>query len=1473
MSVKNSTQSLTRNQSNTRALTAARSDALIYDSATDPFYNKVVVNISDSDYSTNILEDRSGNHWDSYYGFTGYSTSDSRIPVYNGPRYKNWCSSFWGDGGYYTYSDTPSLRLGYFDFVIEFWIKPMRNHGVQHHVMAKGTGAATAAGTGWVIGINSTYNIFFGYGITTDVLTSNYTLPQDQWTHVAFARTSPAIGGLKIYINGTLNVTSSVATPAYTDTAVFRIGRDRDATAGTHFGGRITDIRIQTNGILQVISATDANGSITVPSTSGFVTGQRVIFSGTPQGGLIAGTTYYVQSIVDSTHFTVSATSGGSTYFTTVSTTGMTANILTYTAATPTLPTAALSMTGTNVMFASSMTELIHPNQFGTLTLTTNVHRRIDSPFLNKSTMLTGHGSHSVATYNTDSALKIYDVQSPGNASLRLGTVFTVEAWVFGTSGIGSAFCGKGTSGWTFKCDGTRLVWYDNLTTLTANVNSTTKMYYGAWYHVAAVRTSTAADGFKMYVNGALAYTGTLATDYSANTEYASLFSNRTLGEPIAGMMTGIKWSNVARYAPTAVQISIASTDATGVLSCSDSTILQIGQQVIFTGTAVSGITNGTTYYVLTKPGIYTFTVSASLGGTRVSTAATFSNVGLVATLNPQFDVTTTAFLDTQMSNDANTLLLVGTVGTGTVVINTNAFIDKGQNRQAFWRKSNESRLPAGSNPSNRHGHCAWFPNSAQNLMKATPASGNPNDFTFGTGNFSIELWSNTYEQEGTMNQFRVLLDTRFRWNDTGIIIRRSPLLGVDVLTSGRKILTSPREGGMEPYTTNDRTKFAGDVNRVSGPQPPNSWYHICVQRVGNVIALYINGRKVSETYYTAAINSPAGKIWLGGSEYSNALANINYDTNWYGWMSDVRVCKGSAAYGDNVSMPDTIPVPTAPLPTITNCVLLTFCQGIVGDYSGRKNIVGYEQTYTNGGSTWEVKQCSYSPYSGVDWDLTTQINGNTGPGDSNSNWYSSGGNNNYNTTNQYSDYSFITRMSGAWTIEGFFYTHQTGNADRTISVSAWDVFYTANTAGHEGFQLLVNYNDAGGTTFGDLTLVFRTANAPTTQYLGTTNALGVNQGAGWWIPYSWVHFAFQYDPSKTNKMAVFINGVRAAVRAAFTPGQTNWNTYALTSGYKSSAGLRISNTARYNNDATTYTVPTQQHVQDQYTITQIETVNTAISERTYNVGAVIYGCHISHYYKKFGNGSIKVGGRDALPSSLSSFNLNKNYSWCTSDALGSRWGDYTFELWAAWQTLANGGKAFATTGYGNFLFCLSDHLSVGINQTGYWKFQHVPSHTDAQHWIYNVGQGVAATSQTPNTTAGYGYQLFQSNVLVAQPTATTPNVFDHIVVMRKNGNQYWYINGVEMCQLINNNFGSYGGADNIHYAPINNLTQTDYVNLDHDIGHRDGADATSWCGWLQDIRYTHIARYDTIVINGVPTMVHKNTKIPALPTKILPTK
>jgi len=53
---------------------------------------------------------------------------------------------------------------------------------------------------------------------------------------------------------------------------------------------------------------------ITVNSTTGLVTGAPIVFSGTTFGNIVAGTTYYVSTIPDSTHITVSNTGGGSAF-------------------------------------------------------------------------------------------------------------------------------------------------------------------------------------------------------------------------------------------------------------------------------------------------------------------------------------------------------------------------------------------------------------------------------------------------------------------------------------------------------------------------------------------------------------------------------------------------------------------------------------------------------------------------------------------------------------------------------------------------------------------------------------------------------------------------------------------------------------------------------------------------------------------------------------------------------------------------------------------------------------------------------------------------------------------------------------------------------------------------------------------------------------------------------------------------------
>lgn len=1480
MSIRNASQNLTRNQSMGRAVAAARGDDAVYDTDSDPFYNKVTVQVPDSDYSTDLMVDQSGNNWHEFYGCTTYARSDMRSPILFGPRYKHWCTRFDGDGGYYNYTDMAYQRFGYQDFTIEFWIKPMRNHATQHYIMAKGGGAGTAAGTGWVVGITAAYKLIFGVGQTTTTYTCSTTLLRDTWYHVAIQRTSLAANGLKIYINGVAEVTTGQMAGYYNETGTFKIGRDRDLTAGTQYGGNITDVRIQTGGLLATLSATAAGGVITVPSTSGFVIGQRVIFNGTAQGSIVVGTTYYILTVPSATTFTISATLNGSTFNTTVSTTGLVANVLTYTATVPTLPTAALDMTGRYVVFSMSMLHSDHPNDDGTLTLTNMVTKRIDSPFIVWPSLLTGHGAHSIGTQDTNSGIRIYDSQANNGASLRLGNVFTVEAWVYPihSSNWQREFFGKGTSGWTFEMNNSGFIeWYDNATALTS-ADTRGRLDRAAWYHVAAVREGTGTNQFKIYVNGLLVYTGTLATSYAADTTFACLFDDRANAQRLGGMngyMTGIKWSNgTAQYTPTAQTALVTDTAVSGLLTISTAstttTILKLGMPITFTGTAVGGLTIGTTYYVHSIPTVSTFMISAARGATA-PTALTASSAGttMFATVTPQFDVTTESFLDTMYTTSTSTALLVGTVGTGTVAMNTNAFIDRGRERMAMTRRSNEFRFTGGANPSSRLGGSAWYPSAAKHRMNAFVNSSNPNDFTFNLNDFSIEMWLNSYESQTSMNQSRIVLDSRATWNDTGLRIRGTPLFGIDVLTSGKVILSSSRDKEIEAQTTIRENKLSSAPATISGERAPWTWYHVCVQRVKGAIALYINGKRVAENYYPYAINSTAPpKIYLGNSAYVTSPASSNYDVGWYGWMSDLRICNGNGAYGIGLTKnPDTIPVPTSPLKTTTNCVLLTYNQSYITDYSGRANRVGFEQVVSDANSTWEVKSSALSPYSGVEYNANTIIPVHNG-GDNNGGWVMNGANILRDQTNNFTEYSFITRMSSAWTIEFFCMFHQSGTNVRATP-TAHEFLYNANATGHEGFQIYANYLNGATATFGEMSLIFRTA--ATTQYLQTTGGLAANNGEGWLKPHMWNHVAFVYDPSQGTPMALFINGVRTATRAAFTAGLTNWNTYALTQNYPNTM-LRISNVARYSAGATTYTVPTQKFVPDANTITLTDNIWPLLEKKGAAAG-YIYGVLSDTKIKKFGNASLRLGqGPDTLTANqICRFEVN-NSGWWPTDTMGLRTGDVTIEMWASWRSLAAGGLGFSQAGYGNFLWSWADNITVGVNATGYWKFQHVPSHTDAQHWIYQVGQGV--NTQTPNTTTGVGYQLFQSNVLVAQASLANPNAFDHIVVMRRNNNFYWYINGVEMCQMTFGGLLSYGAAGNTTYAPVSAADQWDPTSSTLYFGNASAYTvANYWNGWIQDVRVSAMARYDTLVINNVPTMVYRNTKIPALPTKPFPTK
>jgi hypothetical protein len=73
-----------------------------------------------------------------------------------------------------------------------------------------------------------------------------------------------------------------------------------------------------------VTATASGTGYLTCSSTTYLNANMPIVFSGTTFGNIVAGTTYYVKTVVDSTHFTISTTSGGTAFTVTTASGSMT---------------------------------------------------------------------------------------------------------------------------------------------------------------------------------------------------------------------------------------------------------------------------------------------------------------------------------------------------------------------------------------------------------------------------------------------------------------------------------------------------------------------------------------------------------------------------------------------------------------------------------------------------------------------------------------------------------------------------------------------------------------------------------------------------------------------------------------------------------------------------------------------------------------------------------------------------------------------------------------------------------------------------------------------------------------------------------------------------------------------------------------------------------------------------------------------
>jgi hypothetical protein len=234
---------------------------------------------------------------------------------------------------------------------------------------------------------------------------------------------------------------------------------------------------------------------------------------------------------------------------------------------------------------------------------------------------------------------------------------------------------------------------------------------------------------------------------------------------------------------------------------------------------------------------------------TNVSVETTFNFT--VEAIDAENQETPKAFSVTITISDPffnQTILLLD--GDGTSGANNNVFRDSSNNNLTITKFENTTQgsfSPYGSDWSNNFGSANFF-YSASNAA-----------FAFGTGDFTVEAWVNPTSY-GNL----------------------SYVLGVAV-TDGLVFYVNNGALVVRAYNT-------GDLLTSATIPALNTWTHVAASRSGTTLRIFVNGVQTATT--TNSTSFAQGAIYAG-NDSSNAAP-------WLGYISNLRVVKGSAVYTSN---------------------------------------------------------------------------------------------------------------------------------------------------------------------------------------------------------------------------------------------------------------------------------------------------------------------------------------------------------------------------------------------------------------------------------------------------------------------------------------------------------------------------------------------------------------------------------------------
>ena len=199
------------------------------------------------------------------------------------------------------------------------------------------------------------------------------------------------------------------------------------------------------------------------------------------------------------------------------------------------------------------------------------------------------------------------------------------------------------------------------------------------------------------------------------------------------------------------------------------------------------------------------------------------------------------------------------------------------------------------------NGASAYFDGSGDDLVAADSS-----DFELGSGDFTISMWMYPDSISPT-STVEALISHASHSGGVGWAMWWQT-------NSGLNRLRFFVNGTARQYETN--IDFTG-----------NQWTYVTAVRTGNTLKLFVNGVEGLSTSF-ADFNNSTTTLTIGSS------TNWNSNYPFSGYLSDVRVVKGTAVYTSNFTPP------TAPLTAVTNTkLLLNMADGQAIDSAAQNNL------------------------------------------------------------------------------------------------------------------------------------------------------------------------------------------------------------------------------------------------------------------------------------------------------------------------------------------------------------------------------------------------------------------------------------------------------------------------------------------------------------------------------------------------------